>query len=59
MVKSHSPLMTVEAIKDGIVTCVFYDGPKRHNEDHPAEVLEHYTPSPGVRAYGGSIDDDY
>jgi uncharacterized protein YodC (DUF2158 family) len=57
VVKSGSPLMTVEAVNaDGIVTCVFYEGSKRHNQDHPAEVLEHHKVS-GPYGFGGSVDD--
>lgn len=60
MVKSGSPLMTVEAILEGgVVTVVYYLDGVRKNEDHPAAVLERYKPNPVTGwSDGGSADPD-
>lgn len=52
--------MTVEAVlENGVVNCVFYVGPVRHNQDHPSAVLERYVRTPDFvpMSFGGSADD--
>ena len=62
MVKSGSPLMTVEALlENDVVTVVYYHDGQRRNEYHPSAVLERYRADyPGSRggSYGSSDDWD-
>lgn len=44
VLKSGSPIMTVEKVKDASISCIWFDGTKKLDGSFPPDTLEIYNP---------------
>jgi uncharacterized protein YodC (DUF2158 family) len=43
VLKSGSPIMTVEKVKDSSISCIWFDGTKKLNDPFPPNTLKIYN----------------
>lgn len=43
VLKSGSPIMTVEKVKDSSISCIWFDGTKKLDSSFPPDTLEIYN----------------